>query len=85
MQVFFVHIVVCFGLGFLQVLQMSSVTTLTLGLWLNVGCKGTWGQENVFENETHSHKCGRIQKIESNDSQVYSHFESCTHVGVLNI
>ncbi len=52
-----VYSIMCFGLGFLQVLQMSSVTTLTLSLWLNVECKGMWGQENVFENETHSHKC----------------------------
>jgi hypothetical protein len=34
----------------------TSVTTLTLGLRLNVECKGIWGQESVFECETHSHK-----------------------------
>jgi hypothetical protein len=48
-----------------KVLQISTikawtnyVTTLTSGSWLNVECKSTWGQENVFRSETHSHKWG---------------------------
>ncbi len=36
------------------------VATLTLGLQLNVKCKLTSGQDSVFENETHSHKWGRM-------------------------
>ncbi len=80
-----VYSIVCFGLGFLQVLQMGNVTTLTSSLWSNVECKGMWGQENVFENENHFHKCEIVQKNESNDSQVHSHFESCIHVWIPNI
>jgi hypothetical protein len=40
------------------------VTTLTSGSWLNVECRGTWGQESVFESETHFHKWGTMQEIE---------------------
>jgi hypothetical protein len=39
----------------------------------------------VFRNETHSHKGGIMQKIEFNDSQLHSHFENYTRVGVPNI
>jgi hypothetical protein len=53
---------------------MEYVVTLTLGSWLSVECKGTWGQKNVFENETHFHKWESVQEIEPNDSQVHFHF-----------
>jgi hypothetical protein len=53
--------------------------------WLNVECKGIWGQESVFKNETHSHKWGRMQEIEPNGSQAHSHLESCMHGRVSNI
>jgi hypothetical protein len=36
-------------------------------------------QENVFGSETHFHKWGKVQKIETNDSQVHCHFGSCIH------
>jgi hypothetical protein len=41
-------------------LQKMGVATLTLGLQLNVKCNLTSGQDSVFENETHSHKWGRM-------------------------
>jgi hypothetical protein len=50
------------------------VTTITLGSWLNVECKGLRGQENVFGCETYFHKWERMQGMEPNDSQVHSHF-----------
>jgi hypothetical protein len=59
-------------------------TNLILGSRLSVECKGPWGQENVFGCETHFHKWGRVQKMEPNDSQVHSHFGSCTCAEVLN-
>jgi hypothetical protein len=49
-----------------------------------VECKGTWNQESVFKNETHSHKQGKMQEIEPNDFQVHFHFESCIHAKVPN-
>jgi hypothetical protein len=36
-------------------------------------------------SETHFHKWGRVQEMEPNDSQVHSHFGSCTCVRVLNV
>jgi len=53
---------------------MQDVTTLTSSLQLIVECKGTWGQKNVLDSETHFHKWGRVQEIEPNDSQMHSHF-----------
>ncbi len=61
------------------------VATLTSSSQLSVECKSTWNQKTVSGNKIHSHKWGRIQNIESNDSQVHSHFERYTHVKVLNI
>jgi hypothetical protein len=61
------------------------VSSLTLGLWLSVECKGPWGQENVFRCETRSHKWGKVQGMEPNDSWAHSHFGSCTHAGVANV
>jgi hypothetical protein len=37
-----------------------NVATLTLGSWLSVESKGTWGQNNVFRSETHFHKWGGL-------------------------
>ncbi len=31
-----------------------------IGLWINVECKGSWSQKNVFRCETHSHNWGRV-------------------------
>jgi hypothetical protein len=49
----------------------ESVTTLTLGFQLNVKCKGTWGQNNVFKSETHfsqvGEKCKRLSPMTPND------------------
>ncbi len=39
----------------------------------------------MFKCETHIHKWGKVQEMESNDSQVHSHFGSCTCVGVQNL
>jgi hypothetical protein len=39
----------------------------------------------VFRCETHSHKWGIMQGMKPNDSQVHSHFGSCTCVGVVNV
>ncbi len=44
-------------------LMRESVTTLTLGLRLNVECEGPQGQEIVFGCETHFHKWGRVQRM----------------------
>ncbi len=41
--------------------------------------------KNVFKCETHSHKWGRMQGMKPNDSQMHSHFGSCTCVGVTNV
>ncbi len=61
------------------------VATLTLSSWLNVECKGPWSQESVFKCETHSQKWGRMQGMEPNNSQVHSHFRSCTRAWVVNV
>ncbi len=44
-----------------------------------------WGQENEFRCETHSHKWGRVQGMEPNDSQVHFHFGNCIHARVANV
>ncbi len=54
-------------------------------MWLNVECKGPWGQDSAFGCETHSDKWGKVQKMEPNDSQVHSHFGNYICVGVLNV
>jgi hypothetical protein len=41
--------------------------------------------KNVLVCETHSHKWGKVQEMEPNDSQMHSHFGSCICVGVLNV
>ncbi len=61
------------------------VTTLTLGSWLNVECKGQWGQESVFRCETHFYKWGRVQRMEPNDFHMHSHFGNYIHVIVANV
>jgi hypothetical protein len=40
--------------------KCSNVTTLTSSSRLNVECKRTWSQKNVFRSETHSHKWGKV-------------------------
>jgi hypothetical protein len=66
-------------------MMLDFVITLTLGSKLNVECEGPWGQENVFSYETHTHKWGRVQGVEPNDSQVHSHFGNCIREGVMNV
>ncbi len=63
------------------------VVTLTLDLQLSGECKGPWGQENVFECETHFLTIGGggVQGMEPNDPQRCSHFGNCTCVKVLNV
>jgi hypothetical protein len=61
------------------------VATLTLGSWLNVECKGPWGQESVFKCETHFQKWGRMQGMEPNNSQVHSHFGNYIRAKVVNV
>jgi hypothetical protein len=41
--------------------------------------------KNVFRCETHFHKWGKVQRMKPNDSQVHSHFGSCTRVEVVNV
>jgi hypothetical protein len=47
--------------------------------------QGPMSQESVFRCETHSHKWGRVQGMEPDDSQVHSHFGSYISVGVVNV
>jgi hypothetical protein len=41
-------------------INTTTIATLTLGSRLNVECKGTWGQMNVFRSETHVHTWGKV-------------------------
>jgi len=59
----------------------NSISTLTLGLWLNMECMGPWGQKNVFRGETHSHKWGRVQGMKPNDF----HFGNYIGARVVNV
>jgi hypothetical protein len=65
--------------------QVVDVATLTSGSQFCVEHKGTWGQKVVFKSETHSHKWGKVQKIEPNDSQMHSHFGNFIHARISNI
>jgi hypothetical protein len=39
----------------------------------------------VFMCEINSHKWGKMQGMERNDSQVHSHLGNCIHAGVVNV
>jgi hypothetical protein len=41
--------------------------------------------KRVFRYETHFHKWGKVQGMKPHDSQVHSHFGSCTRAGVANV
>jgi hypothetical protein len=69
----------------MQNVVLNIIVTLISSSQLNVKCKGTWGQKNVFENETHSRKWGRMQEIKPNDSKVHSHFGNYISATILNI
>jgi len=59
--------------------ECLTLTTLTLGSRL------THEVKSMFRCETHSHKWGRVQGMKPNDSQMHSHFGSCTRAGVTNV